>query len=225
MTPTFREPYRKKMQETCPVRVFFGFDEIDELKRMRQAKEPYVYMDHAYFMRGYGPDCNFRVIYNGLHRTNVLDVPSDRNKRFSAVFHDWKEGRNHIVLIPAAKNIEAIFGKWNDKACETLATVTTREVRVKSKSDGSLKDFLHRSWGLVSHSSVAAVEAACLGFPVWGGAESPAFAVSNPDISDIENPLRPDRQQWVNTLCYSQFSIGEIEKGTAWKIISETERL
>lgn len=225
MTPTFREPYRKKMQETCPVRVFFGFDEIDELQRFMKSGEPFVYMDHAYFMRGYGPDCNFRVLYKQLHRTNVLDLPSDRMKQFGAKFYDWKEGRQHVVFIPAAKNMEKVYGLWNDRAVESLAAATQRDIKIKAKTDGQLKDFLHRSWGLVSHSSVAAVEAACLGFPVWGGKESPAFAVSNPDITDIENPVRPDRTQWVNTLTYSQFSIKEIEKGTAWQIIRETERL
>jgi hypothetical protein len=71
---------------------------------------------------------------------------------------------------------------------------------------------------------VAGVEAACLGFPVFGPETSPAYPVSG-SLDDIENPVRPDREPWLRTLAYSQFTTAEIANGTAWQIIKETERL
>lgn len=224
MSKLFREQARNLMKKHCPIRVFFGFDEKEEIKRMRAAGEPFVFMDHAYFHRGYRHDAYYRCIYNGIHRTNVLDVPGGRLKFFKVKVQDWKPSRDHVVFIPAPKNIEWLFGDWNDGALERIASCTQRLIKIKAKTDGSLGDFLHRSHGLVTHSSVAGVEAACLGFPVFGPETSPAYPVSG-SLDDIENPVRPDREPWLRTLAYSQFTTAEIANGTAWQIIKETERL
>lgn len=212
------------MQRYCPYPVFFGFDEVAEIKRLREKGEPYVFLDHAYFHRGYRMDAYFRAIYSGIHRTNLLDVPGDRLKFFKPKWYDWKNGHDHIVFIPAPKNIELLCGPWNEPTLQRLAEVTDRPIKIKAKTDGSLGDFLNRSWGLVAHSSVAAVETACFGIPVFGEETSPAFPVSAP-IEQIESPIRPDREQWLRTLAYSQFTTDEIQTGKAWNIIKETERL
>lgn len=212
------------MQRYCPYPVFFGFDQVEEIRSLKRAGSPFVFMDHAYFHRGYRHDAYFRAIYCGIHRTNLLDVPNDRLKMFKVKTYDWKEGRDHIVFIPAPKNIEALYGPWNEPTLRRLAEITDRPIKIKAKTDGSLGDFLHRSWGLVAHSSVAAVETACFGIPVFGPDTSPAFPVSAP-IDEIENPIRPDRGKWLSTLAYSQFTTEEIQTGKAWKIIKETERL
>jgi len=224
MSKPERDKWRNHMQRHTPIRCFFGFDEVEELRRMKRAGEPFIFLDHAYFHRGYRPNGYFRVIYNGIHRTNALDLPGDRLERMKVKVLDWKDGRDHVVLIPAPKNIEKLYGPWNTSAVERLIKVTRRQIKVKAKTDGSLGDFLHRSWGLVAHSSVAAVEAACLGFPVFGPETSPAYPVSG-SMDDIETPVRPDREPWLRTLAYSQFTTSEIENGTAWGIIKETERL
>lgn len=212
------------MQKHCPFRVFFGFDELEELKATRERGDPYLFMDHAYFHRGYRQDGYFRAIYNGIHQTHVLDVPGDRLKTFRVKRYDWKEGREHVVFIPAPKNIEKLFGPWNETALQRIAAATDRPIKIKAKTDGGLGDFLHKCWGLVTHSSVAGVEAACMGFPVFGPETSPAFPISA-SIDDIETPIRPDRDPWLKTLAYSQFTTQEIFSGSAWRIIKEVHGL
>lgn len=224
MSKRLREIPRLAMQKRCRFPVFFGFDDLDELKRIRKSGEPWVFIDHAYFHRGYRNNANFRVIYKGFHQTKVLDVPNDRLKAFKVKQYDWKNGRDHVVFIPAPKNIEAIYGPWNEKTLERLCQITDRQIKVKSKSDGSLSDSLDKSWGLVTHSSVAGVEAACLGFPVFGPETSPAYPVSA-TIEDIDSPVRPDREPWLRTLAYSQFTTEEIANGRAWGIIKELNGL
>lgn len=224
MSKRLRELPRQAMQKHCPYPVFFGFDNIEGLKAARDSGAPWVFMDHAYFHRGYRHDAYFRVIYNGIHQTKVMDVPGDRLEFFKVKRLDWKNGRDHIVFIPAPRNIEVLYGPWNEMALQWIASATNRPIKIKAKTDGSLGDFLHRSWGLVTHSSVAGVEAACLGFSVFGPNTSPAFPVSA-SIDDIENPVRPDREPWLRTLAYSQFTTQEIENGTAWGILKELHRL
>lgn len=224
MSRELRETHRKAMQAHCPFKVFFGFDDVPGIRAALDSGEPFLFMDHAYFHRGYRHDANFRILYRAIHQTKVLDVPGNRFKLFKVRLHEWRDSSGHIVFIPAPKRIEELFGKWNEQTLAKIADVTDRPIKIKAKTDGSLADALHRSYGLVTHSSVAGVEAACLGFPVFGPETSPAYPVSAP-IDQIESPVKTDRVAWVNSLAYSQFTTEEIKKGVAWSIIKELYKL
>lgn len=213
---------RDAMQAHCPVRVFFGFDEFDELIRHKKEKIPFLYGDHAYFNRGYD-SFNFRWILNDIHLTRLLDVSAPRFRLPHAAH--WRRGEN-IIFIPGAKNPLSFHKQyeWNDTTLAILAR-TKRSVVVKAKKDGKLGDYLKHAWCLVSHSSVAGVEAALSGVSVFGPATSPAYPVSNPNLADLENPLCPDREPWLRSLTYAQFHLEEVKNGLAWEIINEHQHL
>lgn len=180
-----------------------------------------MFADHAYFIRGHDVG-NYRVILNGIHQTKIHDVPDDRRSMFKASFHPWRETKQNIVFIPAPKNIEHFYGdRWNERALGEIAQATKRHVIVKAKTDGNLRDFLKQAHCVVSHSSVAAVEAACFGVPVFGPESSPAYLIGESDLSRIESPVFPDREKWLNTLTYSQFTKQEITSGFAWATVKE----
>ena len=210
------------MQETCPLPVFYGFDYLPELLRKREAGEPFVFMDHAYFDRGYDKG-NFRVLYNCIHRTDVIPhLPHDRTPQA----HDWRQG-GKVYVIPVAPNC-AIWHKADSWTSDTVAELrkhTDREIVVKPKNGPPLRDLLHTAWAVVSHSSVAAVEAAQFGVPVFGPNTSPAFPVGLDDLSKIETPIKPPRKDWLKTLSYSQFSIAEIASGKAWATLKQLNGL
>ena len=217
-----RESIRKKIK--CDVPVFFGYDEKDEIEQCKKKGQPFLYVDHAYFDRGYKAG-NFRAIYNTIHRTSVLDVPGDRRQKFSVKLREWRGG-DFILIIPAPVN-PLWFHKeprWNEEVIERLCKITNREIRIKSDKSNGLGDSIKKCFALVTHSSVAGVEAACAGVRVCGPKTSPAYPVGV-DIQDIENPIEPDREAWVNSLTYSQFTEAELYDGSAWQIIKETERL
>ena len=44
-----------------------------------------------------------------------------------------------------------------------------------------------------------------------------ANPVSERLLENIENPYTPDREQWINDLCYAEWSEKECEEGEAWK--------
>ena len=60
---------------------------------------------------------------------------------------------------------------------------------------------------------MAAVEAACLGIPVFCHEQGPAKPIALTDLSKIESPVRPDRTPWLNTLSYFQFTEQELRQG------------
>ncbi len=218
-----REALRKQIR--CGVRVFFGYDEKDEIALFRKKGQPFLYVDHAYFDRGYHRG-HFRAIYNTIHRTNELDLPADRRQRFSVKVREWRDGGDFILLIPAPPNPLWFHGehKWNEEVIERLCRVTSREIRVKSNKSNGLGDSIKNCYALVTHSSVAGVEAACEGVRVCGPKTSPAYPVGV-EVEQIESAIQPERDRWVNTLTYSQFTMAELADGSAWQIIKETERL
>lgn len=215
----FRLKLALLMQSNVGLPLYFGFTS----DKVFEAELPFIYADHAYFERGYDKG-NFRMIVSGLHQTQVIPGLPDRTSRLAPFPRPLKQGSDVIVIPPPKNHI-----RWYD--CETwtkdtvseLQKHTDRKVRVKQKSDPPLSEY--SIWALVGHSSVAAVEAAYMGIPVFGPETSPAYAVGQSDLSKIESPVLYDRTEWLNTLCWSQFSIEEIQSGFAWEAISYRDRL
>jgi len=210
------------MQETCPLPVYYGFDYLQQMLKKREKGEPFVFMDHAYFDRGYDK-ANFRVLYNQIHQTGIVhDLPIDRKPAEKP----WKQG-SKIFVIPVAPNCATWHGadSWTSRTVAAIRKFTDREVIVKPKNGPPLSTMLDKAWAVVSHSSVAAVEAAQNGVPVFGPETSPGYAVGLSDLSKIESPAFPDRDDWLKTLSYSQFHLSEIRSGKAWRTLEQLNGL
>lgn len=218
----YREAIRQHVR--APIRVFFGFDEADEIERLRTLGEPFLFIDHAYFARGY-ENMNFRLIYNTIHQTKAFDYPADRRKKFSVELKDWNQGER-IVFIPAPKNPLQFHHdeKWNSKAIDQLCALSDREIYIKDHKSNGMTEALKNCWAVVTHSSVAGVEAVINGIPVICPDTCPAWPVGA-DLSKIESPLMPERDKWVNTLTYSQFTLDELKNGYAWDTIKDMHTL
>jgi hypothetical protein len=79
-------------------------------------------------------------------------------------------------------------------------------------------------YALVTYNSIAATEAISSGIPAIATAPGAADALCTKNISDIENPYRPDPDKvvaWQNWLAYCNFNTRELEDGTALAIIEE----
>lgn len=77
---------------------------------------------------------------------------------------------------------------------------------------------LENAWCVVTHNSTAAVDAVTYGIPVFMTADTClAWEMGSNDFSTIENPIMPDRTQWLNDLAYANWSIQEVKDGTVWK--------
>lgn len=72
---------------------------------------------------------------------------------------------------------------------------------------------LKSAWAVVNHNSGPGTQAILNGVPAFVGAGSLAAPVGNLNLADIENPLRPDRTQWIEHLAHTEWTIPEIESG------------
>ena len=70
------------------------------------------------------------------------------------------------------------------------------------------------AYAVVNWSSNPATKAVMEGIPVFVGPDSLAYDVGNTDLTQINTPKTPDRQQWLNDIAHTEWTIGEIATGT-----------
>jgi hypothetical protein len=193
--------------------LFMGFDAQDQIRKCLEGR-PFIYIDHAYFKRGYEHG-NFRVIVNGFHQTGIRDVPGDRLKKFDVKVEPWKRGRSVVVIEPSQNicRFLEVSPHWARETEELVKRHTDRPVRIKRKGPGLIGE-LRDCHAVVSLSSVAEVEAAKYGIPVFATRHSPASPIAWHDFTKIETPVYPDREAWLRTLSYSQWHVSEMADGT-----------
>lgn len=72
---------------------------------------------------------------------------------------------------------------------------------------------LKTTWAVINHNSGPGSQAILNGVPAFVGLTSLAAPVGNLDLAQIENPSRPDREGWLETLSHTEWTIPEIESG------------
>lgn len=160
----------------------------------------------------------------------VRDYPDDRWRALKIELKPWSRGGRHVVLADASPTYEKFHGieGWSERAIEAIRKVTDRPIvrRTKELQAAALEgraggrrlhEDLKGAHCLVTHGSIAAVEAAIMGCPVFVDPGSAAVHVGLTDISKIETPVYPDRSAWLNALAYSQFNEAELVDGTLWR--------
>lgn len=199
-----------------------------------QKNIPWVFTDMPYWGRwnglkeavNPGMDFYWRVIPNATHCNWVGDYPGDRFKRLGVEVHDWQTRGDHILVCPSSPTMERFIGKagWTEHTIATLKKYTDRpiKVRLKPRAKGTsgpaaaripFSEDARNAHAVVTSVSMAAVEAACLGIPVFCHEQGPVSPIAEKDLSKIETPIRPDRTQWLNTLSYFQFTERELRQG------------
>jgi hypothetical protein len=88
--------------------------------------------------------------------------------------------------------------------------------------NGTYDDFdmqFNNIWATISYSSNPGIHSIIAGVPSFVSNSSLAYDVAN-DIDflhDIENPVTPDRQQWLNDYAWTEFTVEEIASGLPHK--------
>jgi hypothetical protein len=204
----------------------------DTIAAWRQRGRTWIYWDRGYFRRGYyltwlpkGSDGGYyRWHINRPQMGEIYAVADDRWKalRLDDQIKPWnKNGRNIIVAdtLPDYWNLFS-YPNWTADTVQVLKSLTDRPIVVRAKeSKTPLYDELRNAHCLVTHGSIAAVEAVVMGCPVFVDPMCAAALVGQTDLGNIETPVYPQRQPWLNSLAYCQFNEQELIDGTLWKLI------
>lgn len=195
----------------------------------RARGRPWIYWDRGYARRVYATwlprgdgGGYYRWHCNAYQMQHVRDVPDDRWQSLTTPVQPWKHGGKHIVVAKPSNTYCQFHGikGWLDETIYKLSLVTDRQLVVRDKeSKRPLNHDLAGSHALVTHGSIAAVEAVIMGHPVFVDPTSAAALVGQTDLSKIEHPIYPDREPWLRSLAYCQFNEKELVDGTLWRLI------
>lgn len=198
------------------------------LARARQQRIHYYYIDHAYFDRGHGN--SYRITRNGYEANRVRKAPMDRLEKLGIAQEPWRKAGRSIVVCPPTAFFAAAHDceDWLEETLAQMSIETDRPIVIREKPRQGepfvpLAEALRDAHALVTHSSNVAIEAVCLGTPVFVSPSSAAAPVGQTDLGLIETPRYPKRSGWLAHLAYSQFTLDEFASGEAWKIMSKYE--
>lgn len=106
-----------------------------------------------------------------------------------------------------------------DKKIKSILKVNYKNVTLSTKEN--LIDDLRGAWATVVYNSSPSVASIIEGIPAFLTDKVPqhsqSFDVANTDISNIENPIMPERQQWVEKLSMCHWKFDELKSGEAWQ--------
>lgn len=167
----------------------------------------------------------YRWHVDSYQATRIRDVPDDRWKRLNTEVKPWQKNGRHIVIAAPTATYSKLHGceNWIAETVTALAKVTDRQLVIRDKEQYKRRPIqkdLEGAHCLVTHGSNAGNEAVILGCPVFVDKSCAAALVGKTDIREIEKPVYPDRQPWLNTIGYSQWTESEILDGTMWRQIA-----
>jgi hypothetical protein len=197
---------------------------------------PFIFWDRGYLRRVFAtwlptgaqlgvPGGYYRWTLNAFQMKEIKDVPADRwrNLRLDDQVRPWNRNGRHILVAAAGgTDYDDVFSDrgWTIRTVAHLGTLTDRPIIVRDKeSKVPLWDQLRGAHALVTHGSIAAIEAVVMGCPVFVHPFSAARLVGQTDVTLIDNPVYPDRERWLWSLAYSQWSEVELCDGTLWRQI------
>ena len=231
-----------KIQQTSvenPV-VLRGMTKGKYIHQCWKDKRPFYYIDTGYVGNLSKRKHYHRLVKNNVQNTQVRDVPDDRYRRLAqrhpeVNFNGWRsQGRSILLVTPSEKTCK-FYGitrqKWIDETTEKLRQHTDRPIIIRDKGlrrervgAGSLFSQLEQDnvYAVVTYQSIAAIESVCYGVPAFATAPTAADYVTLKDLGRIEQAYRPNADQvrhWLHWLAYCQYTVPELNDGTALKII------
>lgn len=98
------------------------------------------------------------------------------------------------------------------------ATYKLHGLNITVSRNPNLKDDLINCWAVVNCNSSPVVGAAIEGYPIFvtDPDKSQCREIANLNLADIENPLLPDRQKWVERISMFHWNFDELKSGECW---------
>ena len=167
-------------------------------------------------------------------------IEPGRAKKLAVRLQPWHQG-DHILIAMQRSDSEQWAGlppaqQWLDQTIARIREHTDRAIVVRPHPRQKLQpkmgvkfqmplslrgtydefDFrssLNKAWAVVNENSGPGSQAILDGVPAFVGAYSMAAPVANLDYSLIEKPHMPDRSVWLDELCHTEWTLGEIATG------------
>lgn len=212
------------------------------IKQCWATGRPFYAIDTGYFGNGKHKTWH-RITYNALQNMSTMKQRNDvRLKKqlghWSHIYKSFTPG-SKILLCPPSDKVMNMFDQgtaeeWTSRLVAQLKTLTDRPIEIRMKPirservstktiQDALQDDVHC---LITYNSIAATEALLEGKPAITLGPNAAQLICETDLANLENPKIPTEDEmyaFLTHLSYSQFTQAEMEDGTAWRILQETQ--
>lgn len=215
-------------------------------KWCQKEKKDFYFMDHGYFTNAHDSPHWLRITKN-KHCQNILqNKPADRyEKNFKQDIQPWKKNGSKILVLPPTNAIANFFGAedWLNNTLQILKENTDRVIEVREKPynptvaidhvgatvkiDKPTKNQGSINWSeyhaMVTYNSNTMIASLTEGVPVFcDPLNSAAAPISETDFTKIESPKYGDRVALFSSLAYNNWTMSEMNNGTAWRMLNES---
>jgi len=205
----------------------------------RAAGKPVIVLEVGMLQRGYTWKVGLNGTGNQSFSKQNLDPTRPQQLNLSA--DAWRNTGDDIVIAVQRYDSEQWAGQpsteeWLKQTVGTLRQHTDRSIVIRSHPrqevvvlpgctvnrpihiDNTYDDYdfgktLKNAWAVVNWNSGPGSQAIMSGVPAFVGPDSMAATVANSDLSQIENPNKPNRNQWLVEVSHSEWTIDEIASG------------
>lgn len=157
----------------------------------------------------------------------------------------WRQGGEHILLCLQRNGGWSMKGlhviQWMDSIITEIRKYSQRHIIVRAhpgdkkshtylrinhpnvslSNKPNIKHDLEKAWATVVYNSSPSVASIIEGVPAFITDPHPEYSqskeVANTDLSKIENPELPERQQWIEKLAMCHWNFDELKSGEAWQ--------
>jgi len=105
-----------------------------------------------------------------------------------------------------------------DKKIKSILKIYGKGVQLSTNE--RLVDDLRGAWATVVYNSSPSIASIIEGIPAFVTDPNPqrsqSYKVANTDLSRLENPEMPDRQEWIERIAMCHWNFNELRSGEAW---------
>jgi len=207
----------------------------------RNTKRPVIVLEVGGLRRGHTWRVGLNGV-NGQAQFGRANQGPERALQLGLKMRPWRADGNHIIITTQQYNSQQWAGmpsteEWIRNTVDLVRQYSQRPIVLRIHPRSSIVnhipgvqiqqptkltstydcfDFhqsLERAWAVINWNSNPGIESVLAGIPAFVGHTSLAAPVANLDWSKIEKPRMPDRQQWINDLAYTEWTVEEISQG------------
>ncbi len=200
----------------------------------RKQNKPVVILEVGCLKR----DQTWKIGINGINQGSYFVSTGKNNERiskFNLELLPWQtHGREILICTQHDKSQQwennPSLASWVESTILKIRKYSDRPIKIrqhprctfnpplidtkvfKSTEKDILNDF-KTAWAVVNYSSNPGIQSVIKGIPTFVDSKSLAAPVANLDLSMIENPIMPNRNQWFNDLAWTEWTVEEMTKG------------
>jgi len=194
---------------------------------IKSGDRDWYYGDHSYFHAGRKQW--YRITKNAFQHSGAGTPDFAKLKMFYQDVKPFKKtGRSILICLHSDSFHERMGAPMPDylnALTKKIRLYSDRPILVRTKrSPIHFELQLRKSWAVVTHSSMCALQALMNGVPAFTTADSALSSLTLHDPINIERPLYPDvaaRWQIAGVLAANQWTMQEISTGQAWRKLNE----